>query len=100
MDDSQAMFKILRYLDEPKRILGLTIDEASIGGVTIFLLMLCSHKFVVGILGAALYICLKYLKKGRYPSYLILLAYWHFPHQVMRFILPKLPKSHLRYWAG
>ena len=100
MDESQEMFKILRYLDEPKRILGLTVDEAITGGVTIFLLMLCSHKFVVGILGASLYLCLKYLKKGRYPSYLMLLAYWHFPHHVMRWFLPKLPKSHLRYWIG
>ena len=40
----KELYQILRHLDEPKRYIGLTLDDLIIGGLTIFLVMVSSNK--------------------------------------------------------
>lgn len=95
-----VMYRFLTELDKPKRYLSLTIDELVVAITGFSLLALCNQKVVVAILGLGFVSFLRHLKKGGSPRVLLVLIYWHFPHAVTRFFLPKLPPSHLRVWVA
>ena len=97
----EAMYQILSHLDEPKRIIGLTLADCIIGALTIFFLMFSSSgKIVVGLLGIVVRGKVRRLKKGNSPSYLLVLMYWYLPHGFTRLFIKNLPESHKRYWIS
>jgi type IV conjugative transfer system protein TraL len=97
---SDPMFNFLRYLDEPKRIMGLTMDDCIIGGLGIFLAVVGRHPILIGLLSFGIRTIVKRLKKGQTPNYLIELMYWYLPHQISRIFLKSLPASYKRYWMS
>lgn len=97
---SNPMFNFLRYLDEPKRVMGLTLDDCIIGGLGLFLAMVGRHPILIGLLSFGVRTFIKRLKKGRAPSYLIELMYWYLPHPISRILLKRLPASYKRYWMS
>jgi len=96
----ESLFKVLSHLDAPARILGLTLDDAAVCGLTMFMIMFSSHKVLVGITGFLLRMLVKYIRRGNSPSWLFLLAYWHLPSFVTRHISHGVPPSHQRYWTS
>ncbi|KTD66464.1 Type IV conjugative transfer system protein TraL, proteobacteria [Legionella santicrucis] len=100
--ENEELFLILRHLDEPKRILGLTLDDCIIGGFFIFLAMLSSLKvkIILFFVGVGLRMFVRKMKKGNPPSYLLLMMYWYFPHSLTKHFLKGLPPSHQRYWIS
>lgn len=97
---SDPMFNFLRYLDEPKRVMGLTLDDCIIGGLGLLLAMVGRHLILIGLLSFGIRTFVKRLKKGRAPSYLIELMYWYLPHPISRIFLKSLPASYKRYWMS
>jgi conjugal transfer pilus assembly protein TraL len=97
--EHEELFQFLRYLDEPKRFLGLTVDDCIIGGLTIFLVMF-SRKFLIVLAGVAIRSVLRKMKKGNSPNYLLMLMYWYFPHAITKYFIKGLPPSHQRYWIS
>ena len=95
-----VQFRFLTQLDKPKRFFSLTADEVVIAGTGFFLLAICNQKTVVALTSMALITVLRYLKKGEGPRALLVLAYWHLPHAITQFFLPKLPASHCRVWVA
>jgi len=94
------LYHVVSHLDAPKRYFTLTVDELVVAGLSLMLLVTANHKLVVGVLGFFLYGCLKYLKQGRGPRFLVVLAYWYLPASATSLILPNLPASHLRVWVS
>lgn len=98
--DDESMYLILRYLDEPKRILGLTMDDYLIGGFTIFLVIVGSSKIVMALVGIGIRIGIRKILKGKPPSHLLSLMYWYFPHVITNIFIKNLPPSYKRYWTS
>lgn len=100
--ENEELFLILRHLDEPKRILGLTLDDCIIGGFFIFFAMISSNKvkIILFFIGVGLRMFVRKMKKGNPPSYLLMLMYWYFPHFLTKHFLKELPPSHQRYWVS
>lgn len=95
-----VLYRFLTELDKPKRYLSLMTDELIVAVMSFILLAVCNQKVLVALLGFGLVSALRYLKKGGSPRVLLVLMYWHLPHSVTRFFLPKLPPSHCRVWVS
>lgn len=95
-----TIYDIISHLDESPRYLGLSLDELLIGATGVMLLVISSHKILVGLFSFGLYSIAKYLKRGNGPRYFLVLIYWHWPHAIAQMVVPKLPPSHLRVWRA
>lgn len=95
-----TIYTVLSHLDAPLRYFTLTMDELVIAMGSLLLLVMSSHKLVVGVLGFSLFMLLKHLKGGAGPRALLVLAYWYLPHSLTKFFLPTLPASHMRVWVA
>lgn len=97
---SLALYRLVSHLDEPKRILTLTLDELAVAVLSMMLLVVSNHKLLVGLLGLLLYAVLRALKQGRGPRFLLVLAYWYLPYGVSQMFVSNLPPSHARVWIA
>jgi conjugal transfer pilus assembly protein TraL len=98
--EQEEVVQILRYLDEPRRIIGLTLDDCIIGGFTIFFVLFSSSKILMMLAGIGVRTGVQKMMKGNSPSYLLVLMYWHFPHAITKYFIRNLPASHKRYWVS
>lgn len=94
------LYRVVSHLDAPKCYLTLTLDEMVIAGLSLMLFVVTNHKLATGLLGLFLYACLKKLKKGHGPRFLVVLAYWYLPASATTLFLPHLPPSHYRVWVA
>ncbi|OGV25549.1 MAG: type IV conjugative transfer system protein TraL [Legionellales bacterium RIFCSPHIGHO2_12_FULL_37_14] len=92
------MYQILDKLDTPRRYFTLTIDEAFIAGLLVMLMIGSEHKLSVILILGLLFTALRTLKQGKGPRYLWVLAYWHLPSYMTRWLVHNIPASHLRVW--
>lgn len=99
MADNNA-HTIYSHLSHPKRFIGLTIDEAVISVIGVLFVALCNQKIIVILSFMSIVYGLKKIKKNRSPRFLIVLLYWHLPHAITRFVLPRLPDSATRFWKN
>lgn len=94
-----AKFTIMQKIDDPKRYMGLTIDE-------LVPILLCTFLGwntlgpLYGFSAATLaWIGIRYLKKGRGLGWLIGLLYWHLPTSILKGVLfKKTPDASNRHW--
>ena len=92
---------ICKRLDEPKRYVGLTLDEfvpiVIVNAVCFFL-----GSLVTGFaLSGGLWLVLKHFKKGQGPGWFLNLLYWHLPlHHLQGVIFVKTPPASLRHWLS
>ncbi len=93
-------YRLFTKLDAPKRFFSLTVDELIVAIIGFAMLALTNYKILSALLGLGLVFVLRGLKRGKGPKSLLILAYWHFPHTITRFFLPKLPASHHRVWGS
>jgi conjugal transfer pilus assembly protein TraL len=96
--NNPVLYTMIRNLDEPQRVLGLTIDEFFIVVLGLMLLMMTSYRILTGLFCFALYLGLKHIKRGQAPRFLLVLIYWYLPKEISQFFLISLPASHLRVW--
>lgn len=96
----RTVYHYLNHIDAPKRYFSLTMDELVVAVLSLMLLVMSNHKVFVALLGAVLLTTLRRLKKGASPKALLVLAYWHLPHGLTQFFLPKLPASYQRVWVA
>lgn len=92
---------ICKKLDEPKRYVGLTIDEF-IPIVSINIICFLLGNLVAGFaLSAVVWLLLKHFKKGQGPCWLLNLLYWHLPlHKLQGLLFVKTPPSSNRHWLN
>lgn len=91
---------VFSHLSQPKRLIGLTIDEAVIAVTGALFLALATQKIIVILSFMSLVYGLKKIKKNRGPRFLMVLLYWRLPHAITRFVLPRLPDSAVRFWKN
>lgn len=91
-------YYIPRYLDEPLKIVFLTIDEIIALVVPILSGLFLFNAPVIGlILGSGLVLLLKTIKGNEGHYFIYHLAYWHLP-QIIKF--RSTPPSHVREILG
>lgn len=91
---------VFSHLSQPRRFIGLTIDEAVIAVTGALFLALAAQKIIVILSFMSLVYGLKKIKKNRGPRFLMVLLYWRLPHAITRFVLPRLPDSAVRFWKN
>lgn len=94
------LYQIVSHLDEPKRCIGLSVDELCVVILGLLLLTISNHKLLVGALCLVIYGFLKHLKQGNSPRFLLLQFYWHMPAILAQLFLRALPKAYYRLWRG
>lgn len=95
-----SKYEFLNYIDAPKRILTLTIDEMVVAITDVLLLIVSNQKILVFIFGFVLFALLRITKKGEGPRALLVQMYWYLPSALTRYFLPTLPPSHYRVWLA
>ncbi len=93
-------YRLFTNLDAPKRFLSLTVDELVVAIIGFSMLSLTNYKVLSALLGLSLIFILRVLKRGNSPKVLLIMAYWHLPHALTRFFLPKLPASYIRLYVA
>lgn len=81
------------YLDEPKRVLLLTLDELAVCGVLVGVGFLLGHLFWGFPVAACAFFGMQKLKSGKPRGWLLCMAYWYLPPCGL---LRGFPPSHLR----
>jgi conjugal transfer pilus assembly protein TraL len=99
--NSDNKYFICKRLDEPKRYVGLTLDEfvpiAIVNAVCFFLGSIVTGFAISG----GLWLLLKHFKKGQGPGWFLNLLYWHLPlHYLQGVIFVKTPPASLRHWLS
>ncbi len=100
MMNNLSCYRLVTHLDEPQRLLGLTMDEAAVGLLGLLLLVGTSNKIMLGLFCFLLYSGLKYLKQNQGPRFLLVLIYWYAPKEIGQMLVKSLPASYLRVWVG
>ena len=98
---NEHKYYICKKIDEPKRYVGLTIDEfvpiATIVSLCFFFGSLLTGFVLAGIV----WLAIRHFKKGQGPSWFLNLLYWYLPTQHLQGILfVKTPPSSLRHWLS
>jgi len=91
-------YHVPKYLDEPLRIMLLTIDELVIFfGPFLLVFVFFNQPIVGGMVGGVLVFILKRIKGEQGQHFIYSLIYWHLP-QMVRF--KATPPSYLRVLLG
>lgn len=98
---NENKYFICKKLDEPKRYVGLTLDEfvpiALINGICFLLGSLVTGFAISG----GVWLLLKHFKKGQGPGWFLNLLYWHLPlHYFQGLLFVRTPPSSLRHWLS
>lgn len=95
---SSTMYRVFSHLDNPRRILSLTIDELVVALIGVMLLVASNHKLLVGVFTFLLFSVLRRFKKGNGPRALLVQIYWYLPNPISQWLVTSLPASYLRVW--
>ena len=98
---NEHKYYICKKIDEPKRYVGLTIDEF-VPIVVITSLCFLFGSLITGfVLSGIVWFTIKYFKKGQGPSWFLNLLYWYLPlHHLQGILFVKTPSSSLRHWLS
>jgi len=92
---------ICKKIDEPKRYMGLTLDEffpiLAITSLCFFFGSLLTGFVMAGIV----WFVIRHFKKGQGPGWFLYLLYWHLPlHYLQGILFIKTPPSSARHWLS
>ena len=94
-------YYICKRIDEPKRYVGLTLDEfipvVVITGICFFF-----GSLLVGFaLAGSVWFAIRHFKQGQGTGWFLNLLYWYLPlHYLGRVLYIKTPASSQRHWLG
>lgn len=98
---NENKYFICKRIDEPKRYIGLTIDEIvpiiAISGICFFFGSLATGFVLAGVVWCVI----RHFKKGQGTGWLLSLLYWHLPlHYLQGILFVKTPPSSARHWLS
>ena len=98
---NENKYFICKKIDEPKRYVGLTLDEF-IPIVVIVSLCFFFGSLVTGFaLAGIVWFVIRYFKKGQGPGWFLNVLYWHLPlHYLQGLLFVKTPPSSARHWLS
>ena len=100
MDNEQKynMFKVCRFINEPKRYLGCTKDEI-IPAMLIMMMGVSTNILLFALIGSACWIGgVKYLKRRFGMAFLMVFWYWNTSKTLSRLAFKNTPPSENKYW--
>ena len=98
---NENKYYICKKIDEPKRYVGLTLDEfIPIVAITGICFLLGSLITGFGLAGAA-WFTIRHFKKGQGIGWFLNLLYWHLPlHYLGGVLFVKTPPASARHWLS
>ena len=100
MSDKAQLYRVPTSLDAPNRLVGLPLDEALPAFALFVLLFMAGDLIWAFVLGAAVVVGLKYLKRGQGRGYVVSLMYWYLPSCLTALLLAHTPPSHQRHYLA
>lgn len=98
---NQAKYFICKKIDEPKRYVGLTLDEFIPIAIITTLSFFFGSLLTGFVLAGMVWFAIKHLKKGQGAGWFLNLLYWHLPlHYFQGMFFTKTPPSSDRHWLG
>lgn len=94
-----SKYQIYKYLDEEKRIVGLTIDEVIPIGLALMIAFLMKVLLIGILMAAAIFSLVRRLKKNRGRCALLSVIYWNGNESVGKMIFHSFPPAVKRYWV-
>ena len=99
MDSSK--YQIMKTIDAPLRLLGLTLDEAIPAIASIVIFGFVFRQMLVGVIATAIVlIVMRVLKRGKSGGFLLNTIYWQLPGLVFGAYLKRTPKSSDRHFIA
>ncbi len=94
-------YQIMKTIDAPFRLFGLTLDEAVPAMALIIVFGLLLRMMLVAIIATAVsLIAIRLLKRGRSSGFLLNAIYWQLPGCVLGSYLKRTPKSSKRHFIA
>jgi len=98
---NENKYFICKKIDEPKKYIGLTIDEfvpiIVITGLCFFFGSLLTGFVLAGVV----WFVIRHFKKGQGTGWFLNLLYWHLPlHYLQGVLFIKTPPSSARHWLS
>lgn len=100
MDRSEQddFYRVSRFLNQPKRILGCTTDEFFPGVLFLGVGLLMSW-LITGLIASALWIfTLKHFKRKYGSAFLLVNLYWYTSREISKNALKNTPPSEYKVW--
>ncbi len=98
MSDDTTRYLINQRIDAPRRLIGLTYDEAIPALMMVGLGFMFDSQLIGMAVAAAYVMLMKWLKKGQGTYFLIALLFWHSSELLARSSLKKTPASCHRFF--
>ena len=96
----KSLYIVQKTLDEPTRIVGLTLDEFIPAALMALILFLAGNPLSSLVVGLMVVVAMRIAKKGQGASWLLNLMYWYLPKCFMKYVLPKTPASENREYIA
>ncbi|QKJ89311.1 conjugal transfer pilus assembly protein TraL (plasmid) [Paramixta manurensis] len=98
MDRESLQYQFPETLNNQKRVIGLPPEEAFVITACAGIGMLCDMLVVMLVVGGALWLLIRHLKKGQGTWWLLNLLYWYLPTALFRLQFRRVPDSGNRHW--
>ncbi|MCF6768386.1 type IV conjugative transfer system protein TraL [Thiotrichales bacterium 19S11-10] len=100
MDRSELgdFYRVSRYLNQPKRILGCTMDEFIPGAFVLFLGFISAYMFIGLIMTFIWIFSIKTLKKRFGSAFILTGIYWYCPKAISKQFFKQSPPSEYKFW--
>ena len=98
--DKYDFYRVSRFLNQPRRVMGCTTDEL-IPGLVLLMTGMCTCWLFTALLvmGSWLFV-IKYLKRKYGSAFLLVNLYWHTSQPVSKNALPNTPPSEYKHWRS
>ena len=98
---SISKYQIMKTIDAPLRLLGLTLDEAIPSILCVVVFGFLMRQMLVAIIATALVLAvMRFLKRGRSGGFLLNAIYWKLPGVVFGSYLKRTPPSSDRHFIS
>ena len=98
---SISKYQIMKTIDAPLRLLGLTLDEAIPAILCVVVLGFLLGQMVIGIIATALVLVgMRLLKRGKSGGFLLNAIYWKLPGVVFGSYLKRTPPGSDRHFIA
>lgn len=99
MDASK--YQIMKTIDAPFRLFGLTLDEAIPAVASIVVFGFVFRQMLIGVIATAVVlIVMRILKRGKSGGFLLNAIYWQLPGVVFGAYLKRTPQSSNRHFIA
>jgi len=96
--EQDDFYRVSRYLNQPRRIMGCTMDEFVPATIAVLTGLFTSWLFSSLLLAGMWVFTIKFLKSKYGAAFLMVGLYWHTSSALSRNAFPETPPSEYKFW--